>query len=280
MAGELEQLSVLLEQMKKVAPNGEDYWMGRDLQVSLGYTEWRNFELVINKGIQACEGTGIDPQYHFVDTNKMIEAGKGAMVGRADWFLTRYACYLIAMNGDSTKPEIASAQSYFAVQTRRQEIADAEVDEVAERIKLRERVRINNRTLAGVAKDSGVTRYDYFNNAGYLGLYGMGIAELKRIKGISKKDSVLDVAGRAELAAHDFRITQTEEKLKRDSIKGDHQASIAHRQVGREVRKAIERVGGTMPEKLPKEQHIKLLVSARKKAEKKIKMSNQAKKIL
>ena len=119
MANDLEQLIDYLELMKKVAPNTEEYWMGRDLQVALGYTNWANFESVIRKGIQACEGTGVNPQYHFVESSKMIEAGKGAMVKRADWFLTRYACYLIAMNGDPTKPEIATAQSYFAVQARR-----------------------------------------------------------------------------------------------------------------------------------------------------------------
>jgi DNA-damage-inducible protein D len=272
MANDLEQLTVSLELMKKAAPNGEDYWMGRDLQSALGYTNWANFESVIHKGIQACEGTGVNPQYHFVESSKMIEAGKGAMVKRADWFLTRYACYLIAMNGDPTKPEIATAQSYFAVQTRRQEIADAaiEVDSDGERIKLRERVRINNRTLAGVAKDSGVKRFGLFNDAGYRGLYDMGIAELKRFRGIADKDSVLDVAGREELAAHDFRITQTEAKLKNEGIKGELQATNAHLQVGREVRRAIKRVQGTMPEKLPKEQNIKTLISSRKKATKKL----------
>jgi DNA-damage-inducible protein D len=279
MANNLEQLIDSLELMKKVAPNSEDYWMGRDLQSALGYTNWANFESVIRKGIQACKGTMVNPQYHFVESSKMIEAGKGAMVKRADWLLTRYACYLIAMNGDPTKPKIATAQSYFAVQTRRQEIADAavEVDLDAERIQLRERVRINNRTLAGVAKDSGVKRFGLFNDAGYRGLYDMGIAELKRLKGIADKDSVLDVAGREELAAHDFRITQTEAKLKKEGIKGEWQASNAHLQVGREVRRAIKRVQGTMPEKLPKEPHIKTLISSRKSAEKKLKSAKPKK---
>jgi DNA-damage-inducible protein D len=273
MANDLEQLIDSLELMKKVAPNSEEYWMGRGLQAALGYEKWDNFENVIRKGIQACEGSGVDPKYHFLETRKVIEGGKGAKVERADWYLTRYACYLIAMNGEPAKPEIATAQRYFAVQTRRQEIADAaiELDSDGERIKLRERVRINNRTLAGVAKDSGVKRFGLFNDAGYRGLYDMGIAELKRLKGIADKDSPLDVAGREELAAHDFRITQTEAKLKNEGIKGELQATNAHLQVGREVRRAIKRVQGTMPEKLPKEPHIKTLIASRKSTAKKLK---------
>lgn len=274
MSTDLEQLRKSLGEMKKAAPNGEDYWMGRDLQVALGYTSWENFEKVIRKGMQACEGTGVNPKYHFHESVKVIEAGKGAKLERADWYLTRYACYLIAMNGDPSKPEIAAAQSYFAVQTRRQEIADtaaeAEIDMDAERIQLRDRVRINYRSLAGTAKDSGVKRFGIFEDAGYRGLYEMGIADLKKFKGIAKKDSVLDVSGREELAAHDFRLTQAEAKLKRENIKSERQAIDAHLQVGKEVRDAIKRVQGTMPEYLPKEQHIKTLISSRKKAAKKL----------
>ena len=271
MASDLEQLRNSLEQLKKTAPNGEDYWMGRDLQPALGYTNWVNFEKVIHKGVQACKGTNVDPNYHFVESSKMIEVGKGARVERADWFLTRYACYLIAMNGDPTKAEIATAQSSFAVQTRRQEIADtaaAQLDAVGERIKLRERVSMNYKSLAGTAMDSGVVRFGIFEDAGYRGLYDMGIADLKKLKGIPKKVSVLDVAGREELATHDFRLTQTEAKLKRENIQGERRATEAHLQVGREVRNAIKRVHGTMPEKLPVEPHIKTLISARKKAAK------------
>jgi DNA-damage-inducible protein D len=152
-----------LDEKKRIAPNGEDFWMARDIQVILGYAEWRNFEAVIEKAKTACDGSGVQSQYHFVGTNKMIVAGKGAELQRADYCLTRYACYLIAMNGDPSKLEIASAQTYFAIQTRRQEMADAEAlalaDPDADRIALRERVQMNNHTLAGVAKDAGVQRY-------------------------------------------------------------------------------------------------------------------------
>jgi DNA-damage-inducible protein D len=268
MEDSLAGLAANLESLRKKAPNGEDFWMGRDLQTALGYKTWENFENVIRKGMSACEGSGVRVEYHFLDTTKEIEAGKGAKGARGDWYLTRYACYLIAMNGDSSKAEIATAQTYFAIQTRRQELADESTDENSERILLRERVRVNNKTLAGVAKDCGVHRFGIFNDAGYRGLYGMGIADLKRLKGIPNSESVLDFSGRAELAAHDFRITQTEEKLKRDGIRGETNATMTHHQVGVEVRRAIERVKGVMPERLPKEQHIKTLISAKKKAQK------------
>ena len=273
MASDLEQLSNALELLKKTGSNGSHYWMARDLQPHLGYTTWENFENVIRKGVQACEGTQVNPEYQFRETTKVIEGGKGAKIERADWFLTRYACYLVAMNGDSSKVEIAAAQSYFAVQTRRQEITDTQasaLDADASRIQLRERVRGNYKALAGAAKDCGVKRFGIFEDAGYRGLYDMGIAELKKLKGVAEKDSVLDVSGREELAAHDFRLTQTEAKLKRENIKGEGPATNAHRAVGREVRNAIKRVQGTMPEHLPKEEHIKKLISAKKKATKKL----------
>lgn len=282
MTEPLDQLVISLEEIKKTAPNAENYWMARDLQMILGYEKWDNFERVIEKGISACEGTGVDPIYHFLESKKLIEAGKGAKIERSDWYLTRYACYLVAMNGDASKTPIATAQSYFAVQTRRQEIADTAaipLDMDGERIKLRERVSMNYKALAGTAMDSGVKRFGIFEDAGYRGLYDMGIADLKRLKGIPKNVSVLDVAGREELATHDFRLTQTEAKLKRENIKGERRATAAHLEVGREVRNAIKRVQGTMPENLPPEQHIKKLISSRKKAAKKL-ANAQAKKEL
>lgn len=273
MTEPLDQLVISLEELKKTAPNAENYWMARDLQVILGYEKWDNFERVIEKGISACEGTEVDPRYHFLESRKLIEVGKGARIEKSDWYLTRYACYLVAMNGDASKPLIAKAQSYFAVQTRRQEIADeasVQLDMDGERIKLRERVSMNYKALAGTAMDSGVKRFGIFEDAGYRGLYDMGIADLKKLKGIPKKVSLLDVAGREELATHDFRLTQTEAKLKRENIKGERNATAAHLEVAKEVRDAIKRVQGTMPENLPTEQHIKTLISSRKKAAKKL----------
>lgn len=241
-----------LDQKKRTAPNGEEYWMGRDIQLILGYAEWRNFsDSVIKKARMACDGSGVQSSYHFVETNKVISAGKGAELERADCYLTRYACYLIAMNGDSSKAEVATAQTYFAVQTRRQEVSDQE-----KRIALRERVQMSNKVLAGTARGAGVTRFALFNDAGYRGLYGMGLADIMRRKKIPPKDKLLDRAGRAELAANEFRITQTQQKLERERIQGEHAAMQTHRQVGEEVRAAIKRIGGVQPEDLPIEEPI------------------------
>ena len=241
-----------LDQKKRTAPNGEDYWMGRDIQAILGYAEWRNFsDSVIKKARTACDGSGVPSSYHFVETNKVISAGKGAELERADCYLTRYACYLIAMNGDSSKAEVATAQTYFAVQTRRQELSDQE-----KRVALRERVQMSNKVLAGTARSAGVTRFALFNDAGYRGLYGMGLADIIRRKKIPPKGKLLDRSGRAELAANEFRITQTQQKLERERIQGEHAAMQTHRRVGEEVRAAIKRIGGVQPEDLPIEEPI------------------------
>ena len=240
-----------LDQKKRMAPNGEDYWMGRDIQAILGYAAWRNFESVIKKAKTACDGAGVPSSYHFVETNKVIRAGKGAELERVDCYLTRYACYLIAMNGDSSKAEVATAQAYFAVQTRRQELSDQE-----SRVALRERVRKGNRILQGTASEAGVVRFALFNDAGYRGLYGMGLADIKRKKKIPRQDQLLDRAGRAELAANEFRITQTQQKLERERVHGERAAMETHETVGAEVRDAIRRIGGTPPEDLPIEEPI------------------------
>jgi DNA-damage-inducible protein D len=254
-----------LDQKKRTAPNDESYWMGRDIQEILGYTEWRNFDSVIKKAKMACDGSGVPSRYHFVETNKLISAGKGAGLERADCYLTRYACYLIAMNGDSSKPEVATAQAYFAVQTRRQELSDQE-----KRVALRDRVRTGNKMLFGTAKQAGVVRYPLFNDQGYRGLYGMGLSDIKRRKKIPPKEDLLDRAGRAELAANEFRITQTQQKLERGRIQGEHEAMQIHRRVGEEVRAAIDRIGGVRPEDLPIEepiQQVKKQLAKRAQAE-------------
>jgi DNA-damage-inducible protein D len=262
----LDSVIKMLEEKKRVAPNGEDYWMARDIQEILGYDRWENFEGVIERSKMACQSAGFRIAYHFRDTTKMISAGKGAKLGRADCYVTRYACYLIAMNGDSSKPEISTAQSYFAAQTRRQEIQDQ-----AKRIALRERVRRGNTVLAGTARNAGVERFGIFTDAGYRGLYGMGLKEIKQKKGIPKAQDLLDRAGHAELAASEFRITQTQQKLERERIQGEPLAIAAHRTVGAEVREAIKRIGGTMPEDLPVEEPIKKIIAAQEKRKKELK---------
>ena len=240
-----------LDEKRRTAPNGEDYWMARDLQPILGYERWENFESVIRKARAACDNSGVKSTYHFLDTKKVITAGKGAQLERADCYLTRYACYLTAMNGDSSKPEVATAQTYFAVQTRRQEMSDQE-----KRVALRNRVTDSNRVLSGTAKQAGVVRFALFNDQGYRGLYGMGLADIKRRKRIPKKDNLLDRAGRAELAANEFRITQTQQKLERQRVQGEQAAMRVHKEVGTEVRQAIQRIGGVLPENLPIEEPI------------------------
>jgi DNA-damage-inducible protein D len=256
-----------LNAARKKAPNDEEYWMGRDLQHILGYDKWENFQAVIQKAKTACAGSDINPDYHFLDTRKVIRAGKGAKLERADCYLTRYACYLIAMNGESSKQEVATAQTYFAYQTRKQELDD-QLTEAQRRIALRDRVRKGNKALAGAAIGAGVKRFGIFNDAGYRGLYGMGLADIKKFKRIPASEDLLDCAGRTELAANEFRITQTEQKLKRDAVFGEARAIQTHKIVGMEVRSAIKRVGGTMPENLPPEAPIKELVAEEKKTRK------------
>ncbi len=265
---EFSDFSAKLDEKKKYTEEGVEFWMARDLQLLLGYDTWQNFEGVVERAKEACVGAGTDPVRWFSETTNPIASGKGRLQLRRDVFLTRFACYLVAMNGEASKPEIAMAQVYFAVQTRRQEQFD-ELTEAEKRIELRERVRDNNKHLNEAAKGAGVQDYQSFHAAGYRGLYGgLGIGEVKQKKDISTKESILDRAGRAELAAHDFRITQAEEQL--HGVTGESQATAIHHSVGKEVRKAIENIGGTMPEDLPPEPHIKHLLKEQKKRKKQL----------
>jgi DNA-damage-inducible protein D len=257
-----------LDEKKMQTEEGVEYWMARDLQPLLGYDTWQNFEGVIERAKEACAGAGSDPSRWFSETTNPTASGKGRLQLKRDLFLTRFACYLIAMNGESSKPEIAMAQTYFAVQTRRQEQFD-ELTEAEKRIELRERVKDNVKHLNEAAKDAGVEDYQSFHAAGYRGLYGgLGVGDIKKKKNIEAKESILDRAGRAELAANDFRITQTEEKL--SGVDSESHATAIHHSVGKEVRKAIENIGGTMPEDLPPEPHIKHLLKEQKKRKKQL----------
>jgi DNA-damage-inducible protein D len=255
-----------LDALRRIHSNGSEYWMARDIQPVLGYSRWENLKAVIEKGKAACESTGMEITDHFLDATKVVPSGSGAEIGSEDCFLSRYACYLIAMNGDSRKPEIGLAQSYFAVQTRRQERSD-ELTEAKRRIELRARVTDHNKRLNSAAKEAGVAskHFGVFHDAGYRGLYEMSLADIKRKKSIPGKDSLLDYAGRVELAANDFRITQTEQKLRRDRIQGRESATRTHQEVGSEVRATIKKLGGTMPENLPPEAPIRKLKASGKK---------------
>lgn len=248
------------ENKKKITKNGQEYWMGRDLQELLGYATWENFYQSIERATLSCQTTGVNPLNHFRETTKMIEGGKGAKLPRVDCFLTRYACYLIAMNGEPSKPEIAVAQAYFVVQTRRQEVSDQQAL-LEQRLDLRERVANSNKHLSSAAKEAGVQSagFGIFHDAGYKGLYGRSLSEIKKMKKLPPKADLLDHAGRAELAANEFRITQTEQRLKKESIRGQQKACDTHMEVGKEVRRAIQKIGGKLPEHLPAEESIKKL---------------------
>ena len=265
LPGNLIQLQ--LEQIKKTQEkSGVEYWRARDLVAALGYAEWENFQAAIARAIAACESSGVTVSQQFRETTKLVMTGSGAKRNLTDYFLTRYACYLIVMNADPSKPEIGFAQTYFAVQTRRQEIADSLTDH-EKRLQLRDRVKDANKKLAGVAQTAGVRRFGIFNDAGYKGLYqGLGVKDIKHKKGIAESDDLLDCSGRAELAANEFRITQTEQKLVRERIQGEQAAITTHFDVGSAVRRTIVQIGGTMPEDLPPEASIKKLGGKSKKA--------------
>ena len=257
-------ITAKLDNARRQAKSGAEFWRAREIQAALGYDEWRNFEAVVKKACMACETVGADPGNHFVETNRMVEIGSGAKRQERDYFLSRYACYLIAMNGNPAKTQIAVAQTYFAVQTFRQEQLDS-LSYEEKRIYLRDRVRDANKHLNGAAKAAGVQNYALFHDAGYRGLYGMGLRDIRDAKGMSRKDDLLDRAGRSELAANEFRITQTEEALERDRIRGHEAACDTHNRVGRKVRATIRELGGTLPERLPPEPSIKKLKAKRAK---------------
>ena len=222
----------------------------------LDYTEWRNINKVINKAMIACNNSGHDVVYDFVEVNKIVDAGATKKPVK-DYELSRYACYLIVQNGDPRKEVIALGQTYFAIQTYRQEVADRfnQLDEDNKRLVIRGDIKQWNQMLAEAARDAGVItneEFAVFQNAGYMGLYGgLGVGDIHKRKGLDVRDKILDFMGSTELIANLFRISQTEEKLKRDGVNNANDATSTHYSVGKEVRAAIERVGGTMPEDLP-----------------------------
>lgn len=255
------------ESIKRVNPYGTEYWSARELGPLLGYTKWQNFEVAIRRAMAACAQVGQVVADHFTGASKMVRLGSGAERALTDYYLSRLACYLIAQNGDPRKPAIAEAQVYFAVATRQNELRQL-ADEQAKRVQLRERVSENNKKLAEAARDAGVLsrHFGVFQNAGYRGLYGdLDVEQIKVRKGITPQEDLLDRSGRAELAANDFRITQTEERLRKEGIIGQTKAMQTHQEVGHTVRKAIAEIGGTMPEDLPAEHSLKPLLNARRR---------------
>jgi DNA-damage-inducible protein D len=245
------------ESIKKLDENDVEYWTARELMIVLGYSLWQNFEAVINKAKQSCVNSRQFPQDHFIDINKMTHIGHGIERKLDDYKLDRYACYLIAQNGDPRKPAIAAAQTYFAIQTRKQEILDS-LSEAERRIVIRDGVAIENNRLFLAAKNAGVSKFGAFDDAGYQGLYNIPLSEVEKRKGI-KKGKLMDHMDSEELGANMFRITQTEAKLKREGAIGDIQAQSVHFKVGARIRKTIEELDNEMPENLKPEKHIKKL---------------------
>ena len=272
-----ERHHATFDSIRQQDQEGDEYWSARDLAPLLEYQDWRNFIQVVDKAKKACEKSGRPVEDHFGDTTKMVEIGSGAKRELPDVMLSRYACYLVVQNGDPAKPVIANGQTYFAMQTRRQELADdekfARLSEDDKRLAIRNELATHNKHLAAAAKDAGVeTPFDYaiFQDHGYKGLYGgLGAKDIHARKGLKKSQKILDHMGSTELAANLFRATQTEEKLKRDQVHGKRQANQTHFEVGRKVRQTIDDLGGTMPEALPTpDSSTKQIESAKKKLEK------------
>jgi DNA-damage-inducible protein D len=245
------------EEHRKVAEDGSEYWSARDLAKILGYTQYNKFINAIERAEEACRNSGQPVENHFTHTSEMVGIGSGAKRKFNTVFLSRYACYLIVQNADPEKPIVALGQTYFAVQTRRQEIADelAALPEDQLRLLRRGQMNIYNTQLAEAAQQSGVIEsrdFAIFQDHGYRGLYGgLGARDIHVRKGLKKSQQILDHMGSDELAANIFRASQTKQKLEREQIRGKDKANQAHHEVGREVRSTIERLGGTMPENLP-----------------------------
>lgn len=246
----------LFESIKYTNEYGQEFWYARDLQIALEYTEWRNFSKVIDKAVLACTNSGNDISNHFVDINKIVEAGATSKPV-TDYMLSRYACYLIVQNGDPRKKVIALGQTYFAVKTRQQELIEnfESLEEDQKRLAIRNEMKEHNKLLVAAAKDAGVEtslEYATFQNYGYMGLYGgLKAQDIKNRKKLKKNQNILDHMGYEELAANLFRATQTEAKLRRDNIQGKENANETHFDVGKKVRQTIADLGGTMPEDLP-----------------------------
>ena len=247
------------EELRRTNQHGAEYWSARDLQPLLGYGQWRRFEDAVKRAMTSCEASGNSAEHHFAGAGKPITGGKGAVQVVDDYHLSRFACYLIAQNGDPRKPEIAQAQKYFAVQSRRQELSDQAAADM-ERLELRKQTADEFKALSGAAQDAGVQSkmFGVFHDAGYKGLYGgLGRDSIKQRKAIPEKDNLLDRMSATELAANQFRMTQTRDKLAGDRVRSQTQAIQTHEQVGKEVRDAIKRIGGTLPENIPPAEHIK-----------------------
>jgi len=263
-----KRVESIFEQIRRIDENGQEYWSARDFAKALDYSDYRNFLSVVNRAKESCKNSHQMPVDHFVDVNEMVLLGSGAERQVDSIKLSRYACYLIVQNADPSKEIIALGQTYFAIQTRLQEITQLEKyntlnSENEKRLFLRNELRRHNTQLADAAHNAGVIDaidYAIFQNFGYKGLYGgLDAKAIHRHKQLKKSQNILDHMGSTELAANLFRATQTEEKLRRDNIKGKSKANKTHYEVGAKVRQTIKELGGSMPETLPVADSIKRL---------------------
>ena len=252
----LETTNIAFESIKHIDEYGNEYWEARELQEALQYTEWRKFEGVIDKAKIACESSDYKALDHFVGADKMVEIGSDTKREVPDYKLSRYACYLIAQNGDSRKKVIALAQTYFPIQTRKMELTEREYSSLTEeekRFYQRNLTKKGNYSLNIAARNAGVKNFDRFHNYGYKGLYnGETADDIAKRKKLRYREDILDNMGSEELIANLFRISQTEQKLKRDDVNSESKASKTHYEVGRKIRNTIKELGGTMPEDLPR----------------------------
>ena len=255
LLSDIDNTNKSFEDIKHIDENGVEFWYARELMPILQYSNWQNFEKIIDKAKISCENSGISVFEHFIDVNKLSKRANNAEVEIKDYKLTRYACYLIAQNGDSRKKVIALAQTYFAVQTRKQEITEKEYSMLTEdekRFYQRNLTRKGNYSLNQTARKAGVKNFDKFHNAGYKGLYnGETADDIAKRKGLRYREDILDNMGSDELIANLFRISQTEQKLKKDNIQTEKEANKTHFDIGKNIREVIAKNGGTMPEDLP-----------------------------
>lgn len=241
----------IFEQIKRVNEYKSEFWSARDLAKVLDYSEYRHFLPVVDKAKESCKNSRQDIHNHFEDVLDMVVIGSGAKREVETIYLSRYACYLIIQNSDPTKKVVALGQTYFAIQTRRQEETDLLVED-HKRVMLRDEIKKHNTSLLEAAGEAGVRNFGKFQNYGYMGLYGgMDVSEIHKKKNLKKSHKILDHMGSEELAANLFRATQADAKLRRENIKGEDNANLMHYSVGQTVRKTIEELGGTMPEELP-----------------------------
>jgi DNA-damage-inducible protein D len=250
-----------LEAVKHQTQDGKDYWRAREIHEILGYPAWREFEGVIERAKTACAKANIPAANHFGLTHNMMEVGKGAQRQGDDYFLSRAGCYFIAMNGQPSKPAIAAAQAYFAIQTRRMELADERAAEQQleadrKRLEMRDKVSASFKKISAVAQDAGVARQGIFHDARYRGLYGMPLRDVKRKKGVGDKENLLDRAGALELSANDFQMLMAADIIATQGIKGEGAATALNERVGRKVRETMRKEGATLPENLPIEPPI------------------------